>query len=302
MIEYYKNLSLENLSYENEEGLACLEEFRDIHGYEGFYQVSDLGRVKSLKRRITKSNSSYQDIKERILKIQTDRHGYLYTSLTNGKKYKIHRLVAEAFIQNTYNKPTVNHKDEVKTNNLVKNLEWLTVEEQNKYSRGIDIKIFYDSSIKTYSSISEASDDLNIDFSAVLTLNKEYMKLMSMCKNVLSNNLCGYKEFNEVDSIDDCKGIVLKNGKFNVRVTISPKHRVYVGDFISFEEAIEKRNKFIIENSVNQPLYNIKESNDVLKDNIFSNMLLVQQYISKTDDSILNKVFEDLITNLKKIV
>lgn len=56
MIEYYKNLSLENLPYINEEGLICWEEFRDIPQYEGLYQVSDLGRVKSLARTITRSN------------------------------------------------------------------------------------------------------------------------------------------------------------------------------------------------------------------------------------------------------
>lgn len=301
MIEYYKNLSLENLPYVNEEGLPCLEVFKDIPNYEGSYQVSDLGRVKSLERRVLKSNGAYQDIEERILKLYVDHHGYIYASLTSGKKYKVHQLVAKTFIPNPENKPTVNHKDEIKTNNKVKNLEWFTVEEQNKYSRGIDIKIFHNNKIKTYPSISEASDDLKLDFTSILTLNKEYMKLMSMCKNILVDNIYNYKDFNEVSNIDDCKGIFLKKGKYNVRVTIGLKNRVYVGDYNSLEEAINERNKFIIVNSINQPLYNIKEPDLILKDNIFSNLLLLKQ-ITDTEDSNVNKIVEDLIVNFKKLL
>ena len=109
MVEYYKNRILENLPYTNEEGLTCLEKFKDIPGYEGLYQVSDLGRVKSLITNI-------------ILSIQFDKYGYNYVSFGN-KKYKIHQLVAKTFIPNLENKPTVNHKDEIKTNNKVNNLE-----------------------------------------------------------------------------------------------------------------------------------------------------------------------------------
>ena len=96
-----------------------LEIWKDIEGYEGLYQVSNLGRVKSLK--VSKIKS------ERIRKSYQQSSGYISIVLCkNGKvtNHKIHRLVANAFIDNPDNLPEVNHMDEDKTNNCVDNLEW----------------------------------------------------------------------------------------------------------------------------------------------------------------------------------
>ena len=95
------------------------EEWRDIVGYEEKYQVSNLGEVKSLNYKRTK--------KEKILKTGKNTSGYSYVNLCkDGKKktYHVHRLVAQAFIPNPNNYSEVNHKDENKENNCVKNLEW----------------------------------------------------------------------------------------------------------------------------------------------------------------------------------
>ena len=97
------------------------EEWRDIKGYEGLYQVSNLGNVRSLHW------YGGDTIKNRALVNHTT--GYLMVSLSNKKKCKpflVHRLVAEAFIPNPNNYGFVNHKDENKQNNCVDNLEWCT--------------------------------------------------------------------------------------------------------------------------------------------------------------------------------
>lgn len=99
------------------------EIWRDIEGFEGLYQVSNLGRVKS----------SYTN---RILKGCKDTDGYLYAGLYKNNIRcckKIHRLVAQAFIPNAENKPQVNHIDENKTNNNINNLEWMTAKENTNH-------------------------------------------------------------------------------------------------------------------------------------------------------------------------
>ena len=103
------------------------EIWKDIPGYESLYQVSTLGRVKSLRRTVKRKNGYSLPIRERILKPRKDRYGYLNVVLQKEGKIKcmsIHRLVCEAFLPNQNNLPQVNHKDENPLNNNVENLEW----------------------------------------------------------------------------------------------------------------------------------------------------------------------------------
>ena len=109
-----------------------VEIWKDIKGYEGLYQVSNLGRIKSLPRK-SKNRIVKQ---ENIKKPSTLPKGYLQICLyKNGKvKYSsIHRLVAKTFIPNPNKFPCVNHKDCNPKNNEVSNLEWITYKENNNY-------------------------------------------------------------------------------------------------------------------------------------------------------------------------
>ena len=103
------------------------ELWRDIKDYKDLYQGSNLGRVRSLDRWVKCPNGSVRFYKGRILKPGTNKYGYLIVILCKNGKVKsflVHRLVAEAFIDNTDNLPQVNHKDENKLNNNAENLEW----------------------------------------------------------------------------------------------------------------------------------------------------------------------------------
>lgn len=100
------------------------EIWKNVKNYENIYQISNLGRVKSLERTIN-DNGGIRILKEKILKQSIHYHGYLYVILNKKKKY-VHRLVAEAFLDNQNNYKEVNHKDGNKQNNRVDNLEWCT--------------------------------------------------------------------------------------------------------------------------------------------------------------------------------
>lgn len=114
------------------------EIWKDIKGYEGLYQVSNLGRIKSLERYV-KNHDAMQYHEEKI-KLATERkrndgkQGYLALQLYRDNKAKncyVHRLVAEAFIPNPESKPTVNHINGDKHDNRAENLEWATYSENN---------------------------------------------------------------------------------------------------------------------------------------------------------------------------
>lgn len=114
-----------------------MENWKDIQGYEGFYQVSDCGNVKSLARDVYNPRGTViRHMEEKILVQCIDNHGYARVNLyLNGKMKSIfvHRLVATAFIENPENKPMINHKDENPLNNCVDNLEWCTASYNANY-------------------------------------------------------------------------------------------------------------------------------------------------------------------------
>ena len=113
-----------------------IEEWRPIEGYEGLYEVSNTGRVRSVDRYVKYSNGQIHLHKGKVLSPVKSNLGYLLVSLCCNGKYKsisVHRLIAQAFIENPDNLPEINHKDEDKTNNSVDNLEWCDRSYNNNY-------------------------------------------------------------------------------------------------------------------------------------------------------------------------
>jgi len=109
----------------------------DVVGFEGLYQVSDCGKIRSYRRIVIRSNGRKYTVNHKILNPALDHAGYLRTVLSvdgKGKTIKIHREIAKAFINNPENKATVNHIDGNKINNHISNLEWATQKENLKHS------------------------------------------------------------------------------------------------------------------------------------------------------------------------
>lgn len=117
------------------------EIWKSVEGFEGRYEISNFGNVKSVSRwEAFRNTKRYR--RGRILKAAKDNHGYPMVCLRNGFKNHnrtIHKLVANAFISNPLNKPTVNHIDGVKVNNHAINLEWASVAENTKHAHAMGL-------------------------------------------------------------------------------------------------------------------------------------------------------------------
>lgn len=131
MVQYHKNKNLESL-----EG----EIWKPIPDYENFYEVSNLGRVKSLERLVKANGNGFWLKKAKIMSQVKDKRGYLCVPLSVNRKIKfskVYRLVCLAFLENPKNKRTVNHINGIKEDNRLENLEWATDVEQCAHRRDV---------------------------------------------------------------------------------------------------------------------------------------------------------------------
>ena len=168
------------------------EVWKDIEGYEGMYQVSNLGKVRSLDRLVpaacalSKGNQVVNYLRKG--KILTDHWagpkgcGYKYVALSKGdkpKNFSVHRLVARAFVQNPNNLPEVNHIDEDKSNNRADNLEWVThiqnehhgtkIERaaRTRHRKAVEALDEHGNVVGTYDRIADAAKALGLDISTI---------------------------------------------------------------------------------------------------------------------------------------
>lgn len=113
------------------------EEWQDIPGYEGYYQASSLGRLRSLDRTVVGKNGYIYPQKGRILCCRHNRYGYLQVNFCNNQGCKtvlVHRMVAKTFIPNPENKFAVDHINGIKDDNAITNLQWVTPRENTHFA------------------------------------------------------------------------------------------------------------------------------------------------------------------------
>ena len=158
------------------------------------YEVSNMGQVKSLERVVIYKDGRKHLYKEKILKPSNDKDGYLLVGLYKNRKmktFKVHRIVCLAFLENPDNLPQINHKNEIKTDNRVENLEWITPKENTNYGthnervsktkKGIGSKPIIQldlqgNFIKEFNSATTASEELNIKNTNICMCCKGKMK------------------------------------------------------------------------------------------------------------------------------
>jgi len=144
-----------------------MEEWKDIEGLEGRYQVSSYGRIKRLRHKVVYKNDKIKLLEERFEKLSSNKEGYRIANLPNGKFNSVYRLVAKHFIANPENKLIVNHIDGDPSNDNVCNLEWVTQSENmkkahRKYNLGKKRPVYCYETQQFYPSISNAQKSIGL--------------------------------------------------------------------------------------------------------------------------------------------
>jgi hypothetical protein len=166
-----------------------MEEWKDIKGYEGLYQVSNFGRVKSLAKEWIAGNNSLRKKEEILLIPRPNSKGYLEVTLSKNSKaimFRLNRIIALHFIPNPLNLPEVNHKNGIKTDNNVSNLEWCTRSYNMKHAFNTGLKI---SSKGEKNGQSKLTDKEVLEIRALngVLLKREIAKIYGVSKTLISH-------------------------------------------------------------------------------------------------------------------
>ena len=171
-----------------------IEKFKPVKGYAGIYEISNLGRVKSLSRIIERKDGNSRVTEDRIIIPFITKCGYHQIALTNKdgvkKKHYIHRLVANAFIENPNKLPIINHKDENKLNNRVDNLEWCSAYYNLRYGK-MQAKLVKINVIDSKGDIVEVVEGIR-ECERKYSISKYLIKQSSDGKDLIIDNKCNF--------------------------------------------------------------------------------------------------------------
>lgn len=174
--------------------------YKSIKDYEGFYEVNELGKIRSVDRTVKFQNGGTRKLKGKELKLQMDNYGYTNVILSkNGihKVMKVHRLVAETFLPNPDNLPQVHHINHDRRDNRARNLKWVTEAGQiddhwreaksKAKTKGARLRVVGHGIDKIFISAHEAERELGIDHSAAFKVAKGIRKQANGYKIYFAN-------------------------------------------------------------------------------------------------------------------
>ena len=197
------------------------EKWKPVVGYEGFYEVSDTGKIKTLGRTIQQKDGRTRTIKSKVMKDRTNNRGYHIISLNTGnskKDHLVHRLVAMAFLPNPDNLEQVNHIDGNKDNNSVSNLEWCDQTHNMKEAYKLGLR---------KATLPVWDDELRAKFSAIKKGTRNY----SQMKKVIQYSLEGEYIACYRNAEDAAKAIGIKDKTGIYDVCTGRKNRKQCGGY-----------------------------------------------------------------------
>ena len=172
--------------------------YKAIKGYEGIYEVNELGKVRSVDRTVEYKDGRIRKYNGKELKLNIDRGGYAMVILSKNdvrKMMKVHRLVAGAFIPNPDNLPEIHHINHDRTDNRVENLQWVTSSEQKDYhwiaaqskTNGVRLRVVGHGIDKIFISAHEVKRELGIDRKSAMKVAKGEFKQIKGYKIYFAN-------------------------------------------------------------------------------------------------------------------